>query len=132
GNDSAHYRFATIASTETAVARFTANFPVAGYYPVYAWAKSDTDRVNDQTFRINSSGGSYEVRVNLLYTGSGWIYLGHYYFNAGVSQTAGSVEVSNKSSMATSNPSNVVIADAIRFGNGMGDFVPSGAPGVSG
>src|ERR1700751_1733532 len=44
GNDAAHYRFATIASTETAVARFTANIPVAGYYSAYSWGKPDTER----------------------------------------------------------------------------------------
>src|SRR5207248_4877464 len=82
-------------------------------------------------FRVNYSGGSYEVRVNLQLTGNGWIYLGNYFFNAGVSQTAGSVDMSNRDAAS----GKVVIADAIRFGNGMRDFVPTVptvAPGISG
>ena len=58
GNDAVHYRFATAAATESAVARFTPNISVAGYYPVYAWAKPGTDRLGNQTFRINYPGGN--------------------------------------------------------------------------
>ena len=138
GADTNRAMYATTSTTETAVARYTPNIPVAGYYPVYAWAGYDakaadlsahtSNRAPDQTFRINYSGGSYEVRVNLQLTGFGWIYLGNYYFDAGVHVGVDGVDVSNKSSVA----GKLAIADAIRFGNGMGDVVPSGAPGPSG
>jgi hypothetical protein len=57
------------------------------------------------------------VRVDHSRVGKGYVYLGTYYFNTG---TAGYVEISNQGVNATG--SNVVIADHIRFGNGMGDI----------
>jgi hypothetical protein len=57
--------------------------------------------------------------------GKGWIWLGTYYFEAG---TAGYVDISNFSTAGGS----VVIADAIRFGNGMGDVNPAGSSPISG
>lgn len=122
GNDSVHYVTAATSATETAVVRFTPKIPEAGFYPVYAWYNpgsnsSSNDRVADQTFRINYAGGSREVKVAANKTGKGWVYLGDYYFESGVNGVSGSVEVSNKS--ATTGKK--VVADAIRFGNGMGD-----------
>jgi N-acetylmuramoyl-L-alanine amidase len=115
GTDTANrYRFAVPSATETAVARFTPNIPNGGFYPVYAWYANGSNRSTDVTYRINSAGGSQEVKVNQRYTGKGWVFLGVHYFQAG---TGGNVEVSNK----TSNGS-AVIADAVRFGNGMGDW----------
>ncbi len=134
GNDSVHFVTAATSATETAVARFVPNIPAGGFYPVYAWWNPGTnnaatnDRVADQTFRINYSGGSYEVRVAANKVGDGWVYLGNYYFAAGVNPASGSVEVSNKS--ATTG--NKVVADAIRFGNGMGDWTDNGVHPVSG
>src|SRR5205823_8590797 len=110
------------------------NIPAAGFYPVYAWTNPGTDnsstndRVSDQLYRVNYAGGSQEIKVAQNKTGNGWIYLGSYYFNAGVNPTSGSVEVSNKS--ATTGK--FVVADGIRFGNGMGDWTENGAHPVSG
>ncbi|HEV8377761.1 MAG TPA: LEPR-XLL domain-containing protein, partial [Tepidisphaeraceae bacterium] len=117
------YRFASTSTTETAVAKYTPSIPVAGFYPVYAWTADGTNRATDQLYRITHSGGAIEVKVNHRRVGKGWVYLGTYYFDQG---TGGYVEVSNKSASTGS----VAIADAIRFGNGMGD-VDRGA-GVSG
>jgi len=117
------YRFASTSTTQTAVAKYTPNIPVAGFYPVYAWAADGTNRATDQLYRITTSGGTIEVKVNHRRVGKGWVYLGTYYFDQG---TSGYVEISNKSSSTGS----VVIADAIRFGNGMGDIDRGG--GVSG
>jgi hypothetical protein len=117
------YRYASTSATETAVAKYQPTFTVAGFYPVYAWTRAGTDRAADQLYRVNHSGGSTEVTVNHRMVGNGMIYLGTYYFEAG---TAGSVEISNRSSEA----GRVVIADMIRFGNGMGN-TDRGA-GVSG
>ncbi|HEX8522656.1 MAG TPA: hypothetical protein VF669_10400 [Tepidisphaeraceae bacterium] len=119
-----HYQFASSALTETAVARFTPTIASTGFYPVYAWWNNGSNRATDATYRINYSGGSYEVRVDQAKVGKGWVYLGTYYFTAG---STGNVELSNKSAVA----GKVVIADAIRFGNGMGDWNP-GSPGISG
>jgi hypothetical protein len=116
------YRFATAKPAEDAVARYTPNISVAGFYPVYAWAQDGSNRVPDQIYRITHTGGATEVKVNHQRVGRGWIYLGTYFFNAG---TSGYLEISNKSSS-----SGVVIADAVRFGNGMGDINRGG--GISG
>ena len=117
------YRFASTSATETAVATYRPNVSEAGFYPVYAWTRAGTDRASDQLYRVNHSGGSTEVTINHRMVGTGIIYLGTYYFEAG---TAGSVEISNRSNDA----GRVVIADMIRFGNGVGD-INKGA-GVSG
>ncbi len=115
------YRFASTSATETATASYRPNIPEAGYYPVYTWARSGSDRV-DQLYRVHHAGGATEVTVNHRRVGNGTVYLGTYYFEAG---TDGYVEVSNRS-----GESGVVIADMIRFGNGVGDISRGG--GVSG
>jgi hypothetical protein len=61
--------------------------------------------------------------------GNGWIYLGEYYFDAGSNSAKGSAVISN---LRSTTNGTVVIADAIRFGNGMGTVNrgagPSGYP----
>ncbi len=120
------YRYSYISPTgTTAWAIYRPTIPSAGFYPVYVWTRSGSDRVK-QLYRVYHSGGVTDVRVNHRRVGLGWVWLGTYYFNAG---TEGSVNISNHA--PGENPaSNVVIADAVRFGNGMGD-IDRGA-GVSG
>jgi hypothetical protein len=123
--DAVKYRFANVnATTETATATFTPNIPASGMYPVYTWVPFATNRTN-QLYRVNHSGGTTEVRVDHRNVGNGWVYLGTYHFASGSSATDGSVTISNRSSAGGS----VVIADAIRFGNGMGD-VPWNTTGI--
>jgi hypothetical protein len=71
---------------------------------------------------VHHSGGITEVTVNHERVGNGLVYLGTYYFETG---TEGYVDISNRSS-----DSGVVIADMIRFGNGVGDI--NRGNGVSG
>jgi hypothetical protein len=126
--DAVPYRSAaTTTGAETATATYTPNIPAAGMYPVYTWVLRGTNRAN-QLYEINHTGGQTQVRVNHAQVGSGWVYLGTYHFDAGSSTELGSVQISNHVTTA----GGVVIADAIRFGNGMGDYVASGAPGISG
>ncbi|MFM9025050.1 MAG: autotransporter-associated beta strand repeat-containing protein [Planctomycetaceae bacterium] len=116
--DSVRYRFANVSTTgQTAVATFTPAIPAAGEYPVYAWASHGTNRTT-QRYVVNHTGGRTEVRVDHRMVGNGWVYLGTYHFDAGKSAADGSVEIGNFSTAGGS----VVIADAIRFGNGMGDL----------
>lgn len=119
------YRFASKSATETATARFTPNLPAAGYYPVYTWVRAGSDRT-DQLYRVVHSGGAMEIRVNHRRVGNGWVWLGNHYFEAG---TSGYVEVSNLQKPGETGT--YVFADAIRFGNGMGDIARPPA-GVSG
>ncbi|MGC8740300.1 MAG: fibronectin type III domain-containing protein [Candidatus Sumerlaeaceae bacterium] len=126
-HDKVPYRFAVASTTDTARAVYRPFLPKADYYPVYCWVRDGADRV-PQTYRIFHAGGVTEVQVDHRRVGKGWVYLGEYYFNRGWD---GFVEISN----VVSDPSladgrHVVIADAIRFGNGMGDVDRGG--GVSG
>ena len=110
------YRFASLAATETATATYTPTIPVAGFYPVYTWVLAGSDR-GDQLYRIRHTGGESLVRIPHHMVGNGWVYLGEYYFNAGANSAIGAVVISNLRGTATGT---TIIADAIRFGNGMG------------
>lgn len=127
------YRFATIASSETATATYTPTLPATGFYPVYAWAAAGDNRTS-QLYKILHTGGQTLVRVPHDLVGGGWVYLGTYYFLAGSNAASGAVIISNL--QPTPAYGSVVIADAIRFGNGMGDVAPvstgGGTPTVSG
>jgi hypothetical protein len=128
--DAIPYKFAnTVTGTPTATATYTPNIPAAGDYPVYTWVLYGTDRTG-QTYTINHTGGSTEVTVDHSIVGSGWVYLGTYHFDAGSDATEGSVVITNQ----TATTGKVVIADTIRFGNGMGDYIftGSGATTISG
>ncbi len=120
------YRYASLASNETATATYTPNIPVEGYYPVYTWVRAGSDR-GEQLYRIRHTGGESQIRIPHHMVGNGWIYLGEYWFNAGANAALGSVVVSN---LRGSDAGTYTFADAIRFGNGMGS-VDRGT-GVSG
>jgi hypothetical protein len=125
GADAVKYRFANVSSTgETAVATYTPSIPQAGFYPVYTWVAHGSNRTN-QLYKINHSGGQTQIKVDHRMVGNGWVYLGTYHFNSGSSVAEGSVQISNYSTSGGS----VVLADAIRFGNGMGDL-PWGNSGI--
>lgn len=119
--DTTRFRFANISPTETASATYAPTFATEGFYPVYTWVTSGTNRA-DQTYSISHSGGTTNISVDHRLVGRGWVYLGTYHFLAGQS---GTVKISNQSSSGT-----IVVADAIRFGNGMGDWNPG--TGLSG
>lgn len=113
------YRFARASAEETAVAQFRPVLPVTDEYPVYAWARAGADRVL-QTYRVVHAGGVTEVDVDHRRVGSGWVYLGSYLFKAG---NNGYVEITNRvRDTAAVAEGGVIVADAIRFGNGMGDI----------
>jgi len=118
-----NYRFSATSVTETATARYTPNLPTSDYYPVYTWVLDSGNRTN-QLYRIVHSGGTTDVRVDHRMVGRGWVWLGSYFFEAG---TGGYVEISNQAPAGAN-----VIADAIRFGNGIGDVIGTGPGTVSG
>jgi N-acetylmuramoyl-L-alanine amidase len=109
------YRFSYATISETATAAWTPNIPQDGYYGVYVWYRNGTNRATDTLYRVHHAGGETEVRLNQEVHGLTWRYLGSYYFLAG---TAGQVVLSNQSN----EPGQAVIADAVRFGGGMGSI----------
>lgn len=127
GREEVPYRYAIASSQETAVARFRPFIPKSDYYPIYCWARDGVDRVM-QTYRVVHTGGAIEVRVNHRRVGKGWVYLGEYFLQEGWGSY---VEVTNKvDEPYDADGKHVVIADAIRFGNGLGDVNRGG--GISG
>ncbi|BBO34415.1 hypothetical protein [Lacipirellula parvula] len=127
GIDAVKYRTASAnGAGETAVATYTPNIPQAGLYPVYAWVSHGSDRT-DQLYKINHTGGQTQITVDHRMVGNDWVYLGSYHFNSGSSAVEGSVQISNYS--IGGGRSSLVVADAIRFGNGMGDL-PWGSSGI--
>ena len=120
------YQYAPVSSTETAVATFAPDIPEAGDYAVYVWTPSASNRATDATVRVRHTGGVTSHQINMQHDGNTWRFVGMYHFAAGRNTSTGAVEVSNQGS----DPAQYVIADAVRFGGGMGDY-PDGI-GVSG
>jgi hypothetical protein len=119
------YRFALLDKQESATATYTPKFPAAGFYPVYTWVRYGADRTS-QLYRILHTGGQTLVRIPHHMVGNGWVYLGTYYFEAGAERKHGAVIISNL--QPSPGFGAVVVADAIRFGNGMGSVPTPGAP----
>ena len=125
--DAVPYRYTPVSSSgSTSWASYRPTLPAAGEYPVYTWVRHGSDRTN-QLYRIYHTGGITDVRVNHAQVGCGWVWLGTYHFQAG---TNGYVHINNDVPGGDPDAFNV-FADAIRFGNGMGN-VARGAAGVSG
>ena len=119
------YKFAITSLTETATAVYRPTIAEEGFYPVYTWASYGANRSTDQLYRVHHTGGATEVTIDHSRVGNGLVYLGTYHFDAG---DAGYVEISNQGSVAGT----AVVADMIRFGNGMGDISRGGSiSGVS-
>lgn len=117
------YRFSTAAPVESATARFEPTITQSDFYPVYGFAIGGANRVR-QTYRIAHSGGTTDVIVDHRDVGNGWVWLGEYFFEAGDDNY---VEISNEAAEA-----GIVVADAIRFGGGVGDVVRPGPGSTSG
>lgn len=117
------YQYHAVSTTETAVATYTPDIPEAGYYAVYIWTPAAANRSTDAKVRVKHTGGTTTHVINMQRDGHTWRFLGRYYFNAGRDTAKGSVEISNEGS----DPSKFVIADAVRFGGGMGDVVDGGS-----
>jgi uncharacterized lipoprotein YddW (UPF0748 family) len=123
GYEGGTYRWTNTFSTLSATATWTPNLPAAGWYPVWAWYRHGSNRPTDARYEIHHAGGVTTVRFSQEVHGQTWRYLGEYYFEAGM---AGYVTLLN----ASDDPGQAVIADAVRFGAGLGSIVEPG--GTSG
>lgn len=117
-----NYQHSAVSTTETAVATYTPDIPAAGYYAVYVWTPSASNRSTDARVRVRHTGGTTAHVINMQRDGNTWRFLGMYYFAAGRNAASGAVEISNQGT----DPTKYVIADAVRFGGGMGDYVDGG------
>lgn len=124
-NDKASYKdlaryTTTVTGEATATATFTPNIPEDGYYAVYVWYSptvSDDAISIDTKITINHTGDSTVWTQNQNRDGMTWKYVGTYYFQAGIHPQTGSVVIANDSQDSSDN---LVIADAVRFGGGIG------------
>ncbi|HEY3342683.1 MAG TPA: N-acetylmuramoyl-L-alanine amidase, partial [Anaerolineae bacterium] len=121
-NDTYHYALTVSGAAATASATWTANIPASGWYPVYAWYFAGTNRATDAHYEIDYPAGTHVAIIDQTKHGSTWRYLGTFYFRTG---EVARVRLLNMSS----NSGSAVIADAVRFGGGIGDYNSGG--GVS-
>lgn len=115
----------TVIESPTAKAIFTPNIPVSDYYCLYVWYRTSGSgtTTTDAHFTVNHTGGSTVWIQNENQDGQTWKYIGRYYFEKGSNTDKGSVIISNESATAD----NFVIADAVRFGGGMGLYAEGGS-----
>lgn len=91
--------------------------PEKGKYAVYVTYQSFLESANDALYTVYHAGGTTEFHVNQGIGGGTWTYLGTFEFNAGKTPE-GKVTLSNY----TTGNGGVVVADAVRFGGGMGNI----------
>jgi N-acetylmuramoyl-L-alanine amidase len=121
------YRVATATVNETASAIITPNVTSSGLYWVSVRCIAGANRPTDVSYTIIHSGDTSYATVNQEIHSDTWVYLGQYYFTSG---SLNKIIISNKSSQV----GEVVIADAVRLGGGVGNMVDCLNPshGVSG
>lgn len=105
---------------KVAAAAFTPEIPEDGHYAVYAWYRPALAgrTATDASFIITHSGGTTVWRQNQSHNTRTWTYLGTFHFEKGSDPGKGSVVLTN----AGSRSGSYVVANAVRFGGGMGDM----------
>jgi N-acetylmuramoyl-L-alanine amidase len=108
------------AATETARATFTPLLPAEGDYEVWvSYTRNGDTGANDAHYIVSHTGGQTHFRVNQERHGWVWVRLGRFHFLAGSNAATGSVALANDSG----ETGKIVVADAVRFGGGMGDIL---------
>lgn len=92
------------------------HIPAKGKYAVYVSYQSFMESVDDALYTVYHAGGVTEFHVNQKMGGGTWVYLGTFEFNEGQSPNS-KVTLTNYS-----ESKGVVVADAVRFGGGMGNI----------
>lgn len=109
---------------EECYAQWVPNIPEDGKYAVYVAYKSYQNSADDALYEVRHKGGKTEFHVNQKIGGGTWVYLGTFEFDKG-ENTHGMVTLSNMSK----DKNSIITADAVRFGGGMGNIVPSSYTG---
>lgn len=113
-------RIATDSVTSAAV-RWIPDLPERGDYRVsVAWPR-DSLAVSDAEYAVYHAGGVSRFRVDQRIGAGTWIYLGRFTFPAGRNPDSARVVLSNRS-----EENGHVVADAVRFGGGMGNVARNG------
>ena len=111
----------TTRSGKPSVAGWYADIPEDGEYAVYVSYKTLPNSTRDARYTVNYSGGTKEFIVNQQMGGGTWIYLGTFPLEKGYSDSEPVVTLTNLSS----TDGNVVTADAVKIGGGMGNIARS-------
>lgn len=117
-------RLMAAASTPTSRATYAASLGTDGFYHVAVSYSAFSARVTDAHYVVRHAGGATHFRVDQRRHGGTWVFLGRFFFRAGIQAQ---VEVLNDSASGVGN----VSLDAVRFGGGMG-LTSRGASGPSG
>ncbi len=104
----------TTISNESSHIEWIPDIPTDGMYAVYISYRSLPNSTTDANYTVHHSGGITRFTVNQQANGSTWLYLGHFHFTKG--RKNGKVVLSNVSA----NDGNIITADAVKFGGGMG------------
>ena len=110
------YRVAKADNEESATACWIPEIPEDGWYWVSIAYVTEKKSVPDAKYTVRHSAGETTFRVNQQMGGGTWIYLGQFYFRKCADAEHASVVLSNES-----KHKGVVVADAVRFGGGMGN-----------
>ena len=113
GYQGGRYRYAISGRRTSATATFQPNIPEAGLYWISVHYRSGLNRSVDTRYEVHHAGGISEISVNQEVHGSTWVYLGQFYLEKGQEAKVVLVNESNEKGQA-------IIADAVRFGGGMG------------
>ncbi len=117
----ARYVEATHNRKEESFVQWVPEIPESGKYAVYVAYQSLPNSVDDALYTVYHKGGMTEFKVNQKMGGGIWTYLGTFEFDKGEHDYC-MVKLSN-----VSDSKGVVTADAVRFGGGMGNIIPTHA-----
>jgi len=97
-------------SGDTETAEWKPHIPVTGYYDVYLWWVSGSNRATEVKYSVHHHYGEEEFYVDQSTGGEEWYMLGTFPF---ISGSYGWVEISTEGSV----PGQIMVADAVRFEN---------------
>ncbi len=98
--------------------RYKPTFKQSGWYSVSVCHSNSVAGVKDAYYKVCHSGGTTEFLVNQQVAGGTWIYLGTFFFDKNDIIANRQVVLSNRSK----EKGKLVIADAVKFGGGMGNI----------
>ncbi len=104
-------------NAKESTAEWIPEIPVAGRYAVYVSYKTLPNSTDDALYTVYHKGGISQFKVNQQMGGGTWIYLGTFGFDAG-KNNAFRIVLSNRSAKTCQ----IVTADAIKIGGGMGNI----------
>ena len=111
----------TTSKTKFSTITYQPAIPEEGRYAVYVSYQTVEGSTDDARYTVWHKGEKTEFRVNQQMGGSTWVYLGTFDFDQGCNEW-NCVMLTNQSRKR----GNIVTADAVRFGGGMGNIARGG------